>query len=115
MLTKPIAVAGLVAGVIVAAGAGAYLAVRQNAAAPPQLVEADAPVRLQKSNHQIVATINKTRASFRAAGRYAGWECVPSHQGMLPLRWHWHTAFLPASVTSTTHGLTPVLSRETIC
>ena len=42
MLTKPIAVVGLVVGVIVAAGAGAYLAVRQNAAAPPQLVEADA-------------------------------------------------------------------------
>ncbi len=42
MLTKPIAVVGLVAGVIVAAGAGAYLAVRQNASAPPQLVEADA-------------------------------------------------------------------------
>jgi len=41
MLTKPIAVVGLAAGVIVAAGAGAYLAVRQNAAAPPQLVEAD--------------------------------------------------------------------------
>ena len=42
MLTKPIVVAGLVAGVIIAAGAGAYLAVRQNAAAPPQQVEADA-------------------------------------------------------------------------
>ena len=42
MLTKPIAVVGLVVGVIVAAGAGAYLAVRQNAVAPPQLVEADA-------------------------------------------------------------------------
>ena len=42
MLTKPIAVVGLAVGVIVAAGAGAYLAVRQNAAAPPQLVEADA-------------------------------------------------------------------------
>ena len=42
MLTKPIAVVGLVVGVIVAAGAGAYLAVRQNAAAPPQLGEADA-------------------------------------------------------------------------
>ena len=42
MLTKPIAVVGLVVGVIVAAGAGAYLAVRQNASAPPQLVEADA-------------------------------------------------------------------------
>ena len=42
MLTKPIAVVGLAAGVIVAAGAGAYIAVRQNAAAPPQLVEADA-------------------------------------------------------------------------
>ena len=41
-MTKPIAVVGLVVGVIVAAGAGAYLAVRQNAAAPPQLVEADA-------------------------------------------------------------------------
>ena len=42
MLTKPIAVVGLAVGVIVAAGAGAYLAVRQNASAPPQLVEADA-------------------------------------------------------------------------
>ena len=42
MLMKPIAVVGLVVGVIGAAGAGAYLAVRQNAAAPPQLVEADA-------------------------------------------------------------------------
>ena len=42
MLTKPIAVVGLAVGVIVAAWAGAYLAVRQNAAAPPQLVEADA-------------------------------------------------------------------------
>ena len=42
MLTKPIVVVGLVAGVIVAAAAGAYLAVRQNAAALPQLVEADA-------------------------------------------------------------------------
>ena len=42
MLTKPLAVVGLVVGVIVAAGPGAYLAVRQNAAAPPQLVEADA-------------------------------------------------------------------------
>ena len=42
MLTKPIVVAGLVAGVIVAAGAGAYVAVRQNAGDPPQLVEADA-------------------------------------------------------------------------
>ena len=42
MLTKPIAVVGLVVGVIAAAGAGAYLAVRQNASAPPQLVEADA-------------------------------------------------------------------------
>ena len=41
-MTKPIAVVGLVVGVIVAAGAGAYLAVRQNAVAPPQLVEADA-------------------------------------------------------------------------
>ena len=41
-MTKPIAVVGLVVGVIVAAGAGAYLDVRQNAAAPPQLVEADA-------------------------------------------------------------------------
>jgi len=38
MLTKPIAVAGLAAAVIMAAGAGAYLAVRQNAA-PPQLTE----------------------------------------------------------------------------
>ena len=42
MLTKPIVVVGLVAGVIAAAGAGAYLAVRQNAAALPQQVEADA-------------------------------------------------------------------------
>ena len=42
MLTKPIAVVGLVVGVIVAAGAGAYLAVRQNPSAPRQLVEADA-------------------------------------------------------------------------
>ena len=40
MLTKPIAVVGLVAGVILAAGTGAYLAVRQNAAGSPQLVEA---------------------------------------------------------------------------
>ena len=42
MLTKPIAVVGLVAGVIVAAGAGAYLAVRQNAADPAPLVEVHA-------------------------------------------------------------------------
>ena len=42
MLMKPIAVVGLVAGVIMAAGAGAYLAVRHNAAAPAQLVEAGA-------------------------------------------------------------------------
>ena len=42
MLTKPIAVVGLVAGVIVAAGAGAYLAMRQNAADPAQLVEMNA-------------------------------------------------------------------------
>ena len=42
MLTKPIAVVGLVVGVIGGAGTGAYLAVRQNAAAPPRLVEADA-------------------------------------------------------------------------
>ena len=41
MLTRPIVV-GLVAGVIVAAGAGGYLAVRQNAADRTQLVEADA-------------------------------------------------------------------------
>ena len=34
MLTKPIAVVGLAVGVIVAAGAGAYLAVRHNASAP---------------------------------------------------------------------------------
>ena len=40
MLMRPIAVAGIVAGVIGAAGAGAYLAVRQNAAAP-QLVTAE--------------------------------------------------------------------------
>ena len=40
MLTKPIAVVGLVVGVIMAAGAGAYLAVRQNAVDPAQLVEA---------------------------------------------------------------------------
>ena len=39
MLTKPIAVVGLVAGVITAAGAGAYLAVRQNVADPARLVE----------------------------------------------------------------------------
>ena len=39
MLTKSIAVVGLAVGVIVAAGAGAYLAVRQNASAPPLLVE----------------------------------------------------------------------------
>ena len=42
MLMKPIAVVGLVAGVIMAAGAGAYLAVRQTAAEPAQLVEAGA-------------------------------------------------------------------------
>ena len=42
MLTKPIAVVGLVAGVIIAAGAGAYLAVRQNATDPAQLIEASA-------------------------------------------------------------------------
>ncbi len=42
MLMKPIAVVGLVVGVIGGAGTGAYLAVRQNAAAPPQLVEVDA-------------------------------------------------------------------------
>ena len=41
MLTRPIAV-GLVAGVIVAAGAGSYLAVRQNAADRTQLVDAGA-------------------------------------------------------------------------
>ena len=41
MLTRPIVV-GLVAGVIVAAGAGSYLAVRQNAADRTQLVDADA-------------------------------------------------------------------------
>ena len=40
MFTKPIAVVGLAAGVIIAAGAGAYLAVRQNTADPAQLVEA---------------------------------------------------------------------------
>ena len=40
MLTRPIVV-GLVAGVIVAAGAGSYLAVRQNAADRAQQVEAD--------------------------------------------------------------------------
>jgi hypothetical protein len=39
MLTKSIAVIGLAVGVIVAAGAGAYLAVRQNASAPPLLAE----------------------------------------------------------------------------
>ena len=39
MLTKSIAVVGLAVGVIVAAGAGAYIAVRQNASAPPPLVE----------------------------------------------------------------------------
>ena len=39
MLTKPIAAVGLVAGVITAAGAGAYLAVRQNVADPAPLVE----------------------------------------------------------------------------
>ena len=42
MLTKPIAVVGLVVGVMGAAGAGAYLAVRQNVSAPAQLVEVDA-------------------------------------------------------------------------
>jgi len=36
---RPVAVVGLVAGVLVAAGAGAYVAVRQNAAAPPAPVE----------------------------------------------------------------------------
>jgi len=35
MLMRPIAVVGLVAGILVAAGAGAYVAVRQNAAEPP--------------------------------------------------------------------------------
>jgi hypothetical protein len=42
MLTKPIAVVGLAVGVIVAAGTGTYLGVRQNAQGPPQVVEADA-------------------------------------------------------------------------
>jgi len=42
MLTKPIAVVGLAAGIIVAAAAGAYLGVRQNAKDPVQLVETDA-------------------------------------------------------------------------
>ena len=42
MLTKPIAVVGLAAGVIVAAGTGAYLAVRQNSAVrPPPQIEVD--------------------------------------------------------------------------
>ena len=35
MLMRPIAVVGLVAGILVAAGAGAYVAVRQNAGEPP--------------------------------------------------------------------------------
>ncbi len=38
MLTKPIAIVGLAAAVIVAAGAGAYLGVRQNAVQPQTLV-----------------------------------------------------------------------------
>ncbi|MDP6579525.1 MAG: hypothetical protein QF681_02630 [Vicinamibacterales bacterium] len=42
MLTKPIAVVGLATGIIVAAAAGAYLGVRQNAEDPVQLVETDA-------------------------------------------------------------------------
>ena len=36
---------------------------------------------------------------------------VPSHHGLLPLRWHWQTAFLPGASTSQTIGAIPVPIR----
>ena len=63
MLMRPIAVVGLVAGVIVAAGAGAYVAVRQNAAVPPPLVEVVAADATQEpAGPEFVPAVEATEA-----------------------------------------------------
>lgn len=53
-----------------------------------------------------------TRYAELTVAHQTDFECVPSHQGRLPLRWHWQTAFFPAAGTSQMMGEQPVPWRE---